>query len=166
MKSNIILIGMPGCGKSTIGEKLAQRLNYDFRDLDDYIVEKENMTIDEMFKRGEDYFRDIESSGVRDIASWNKTVISTGGGVVKRPENTEVLKQNGFIVFIDRPIENIIADVDTDTRPLLKEGRERLYDLLEERYELYKECCNAEIINDSDIDKLIEKLTEIIPLDN
>lgn len=166
MKSNIILVGMPGCGKSTIGEKLAEKLNYDFCDLDDYIVEKEDMTIDQMFEHGEEYFRDIESSGVRDIVNWNKTVIATGGGVIKRLENIDVLKENGFIIFIDRPIEQIISDVDTDIRPLLKDGKERLYNLLEERYELYKNCCNIRVINDSDIDKLIEKITEKIPLNN
>lgn len=162
MKSNIILIGMPGCGKTTIGEDLAKKLDYDFCDLDQHIVEKEKMTIDEMFEKGEDYFRDIESSGVKDICKWENTVIATGGGVVKRQENIDILKENGFIIFIDRPIENIISDVDTDTRPLLKEGKERLYKLLEERYKLYQDCCHIEIINDGELENLIEKLLLIL----
>lgn len=162
MKNNIILVGMPGCGKTTIGKLLAKELNYDFCDLDEYIVSKENMSIDEMFENGENYFRDIESRGVLDASKFMNTVISTGGGVVKREENIEILQQSGFIIFIDRPIENIIADVDTKTRPLLAEGKERLYSLLEERYEKYQKCCNIEVINDSDIDKLIEKLVGIL----
>ena len=162
MKNNIILVGMPGCGKTTIGKMLAKELNYDFCDLDEYIVNKENMSIDEMFKNGENYFRDIESRGVLDASKFKNTVISTGGGVIKREENIEVLQQSGTVIFIDRPIENIIADVDTKSRPLLSEGKEKLYSLLEERYEKYQKCCNIEVINDSDIGKLIEKLVGIL----
>lgn len=162
MKNNIILVGMPGCGKTTIGKMLAKKLDYEFCDLDEYIVKRENMSIDEMFEKGENYFRDIESSGVRDASKFTNTVISTGGGVVKRKENVEILKQSGTIIFIDRPIENIIADVDTESRPLLAQGKERLYSLLEERYEKYQKCCNIEVINDSDIDKLIEKIVRIL----
>ena len=162
MKTNIILVGMPGCGKTTIGQMIAKRLDYDFCDLDEYIVEKENMSIDKMFEKGEDYFRDIESSGVRDIIKMKETVISTGGGVIKRHENIEILQKNGFIIFIDRPIENIISDVDTDSRPLLKEGKDRLYKLLDERYDLYQECCNIEVINDCELDVLIDKIVRLI----
>ena len=162
MKTNIILVGMPGCGKTTIGQMIAEKLDYDFCDLDKYIVEKENMSIDEMFENGEDYFRDTESSGVRDIAQMKKTVISTGGGVIKRRENIKVLQENGFIVFIDRHIENIISDVDTDSRPLLKAGKDRLYKLLDERYDLYQECCNIDVINDCELDLLVEKIVRLI----
>ena len=162
MKSNVILIGMPGCGKTTIGEILAKELSYDFCDLDQYIVEKENMTIDEMFKNGEEYFRDIETKAVKDISKMKDTVIATGGGVVIRPENIEVLREHGFVIFIDRPIEDIISDVDTESRPLLKDGKEKLYKLLDERYKLYRNSCHIEALNDKDIDKLIEKIMRLI----
>ena len=162
MKSNIILVGMPGCGKTTIGKLVAERLGYEFCDLDEYIVVKEKMTIDEMFENGEDYFRDIESSGVRDVSKMKNTVISTGGGVVKRQENIDALKKDGDIIFIDRPLENIISDVDTDSRPLLKDGKDRLYKLFEERYKLYQDCCDIEIVNDCEIDALVEKIVELI----
>lgn len=162
MKSNIILVGMPGCGKTTIGKLMAEKLGYEFCDLDEYIVEKEKMSIDEMFKNGENYFRDIESSGVRDVAKMKNTVISTGGGVVKRQENIDALKIDGYIIFIDRPVENIISDVDTDSRPLLREGKDRLYKLLDERYKLYQNCCDIEIINDCEIDTLVEKIMGLI----
>lgn len=162
MKSNIILVGMPGCGKTTIGKLLAKRLEYEFCDLDEYIINKENMSIDEMFEKGEEYFRDIESRSVFDVSKFKQTVVSTGGGVIKRQENIELLEKSGLIIFIDRPIENIISDVDTDSRPLLKEGKEKLYNLLEERYKFYQECSDIEIINDGDIEKLIEKIAVIL----
>lgn len=162
MTRNIILIGMPGCGKSTIGEVLAKKLSYDFCDLDEYIVEKEDMTIDQMFENGEEYFRDIETNAVKDISKMSNTVIATGGGVVTRPGNIKVLRESGLVIFIDRPIEDIISDVDTESRPLLKDGKERLYKLLDERYKLYKESCHIEVINDCNIDKLIEEIVVMI----
>ncbi len=159
---NIILVGMPGCGKSTIGKLLAEKLEYEFCDLDDYIIEKENMSIEEMFEKGEEYFRDIESEAVRDACSFERTVISTGGGVVTREENIKNLKENGFIIFLDRPIENIIADVETDSRPLLKDGIDKLYDLLEDRYEIYRSACNIDIINDSDVTDLVDRIVRLL----
>ncbi|AFS78235.1 shikimate kinase AroK [Gottschalkia acidurici 9a] len=125
MKKSIVLIGMPGCGKTTIGEKLAIKLGYEFCDIDKYIVEKEKKSIDEMFEHGEEYFRDVESNGVEDVSKKEKVVISTGGGVVKRERNIRALKENGIIIFINRPIENIVSDVDVEKRPLLKDGKEK-----------------------------------------
>lgn len=161
MKKNIILVGMPGCGKSTIGKLLAEKLDYKFCDLDEYVVQKEKMSIDEMFLRGEEYFRDKESEAVRDACNFNKTVIATGGGVITRQENIENLKKNGFIIFLDRPIDEIISDVDTESRPLLKDGTDKLYALLEDRYEMYRNCCDIEIVNDSEIEGLVERIVRL-----
>lgn len=158
MKKNIVLIGMPGCGKTTIGETLAEKLNYKFCDIDRYIVEMENTSIDEMFEHGEDYFRDIETKGVKRVSEMDSAVIATGGGVVTRQENIAYLKRNGIVIFIDRDIENIIQDIDTQSRPLLKDGQERLYKLLEERYKLYQDYSDIRVVNDGDIDSVVEKI--------
>lgn len=162
MKKNVIIVGMPGCGKTTVGKLLAEKLHYSFCDLDEHIVEKEQMSIDEMFAKGEDYFRDIESKGVLDACDFKETVISTGGGVVTRTENIENLKRCGFIIFLDRPIENIISDVDIESRPLLKNGAERLYKLLDDRCEMYKSCCDVEIINDSDVEDVVDRIVRLV----
>ena len=69
-----------------------------------------------------------------------KIIISTGGGVVKRKENIDFFKEKGIIIFIDRSVEDIINDIDTNSRPLLKDGISKLYNLYSERYNLYKDC--------------------------
>ena len=104
---NIVLIGMPGCGKSTIGEILAEKLEMFFLDIDTYIEESTNHTITEIFKNGEPAFRDIEAKVVIELSKKSPAVISTGGGVIKRYENIINLKRNGLIIYINRPIKDI-----------------------------------------------------------
>lgn len=136
---NIVLIGMPGCGKTTIGKLLSKELKLNYCDIDCYIEEKEKRSIKELFENGEDYFRDLESKACIELASKKNTVISAGGGVIKRKNNIDILKEQGVIVFIDRPVENIISDINISARPLLKDGTDKVYKLYEERYTLYKE---------------------------
>jgi shikimate kinase len=147
---NIVLTGIMGCGKTTIGRMLAEKLCIEFIDLDRYIEEKWG-SITELFQKGEEYFRDIESLAVSEVSGKNGVVIATGGGVVKRMENVAALKKNGIIFFIDRPLENILSDVDISDRPLLKEGKERLIQIFNERYNLYISTCDVHIRNTKDI---------------
>ena len=133
-KSNIVLIGMPMSGKSTIGHKLKEAFNKEFIDIDKEIVDKENKTINEIFEiYGEDYFRKLENELYTEYSKKNGLIISTGGGIVKNIDSIYKLKQNGLVVFIDRKIEKMIIN---NHRPLskTKEDIERLY---KERYELY-----------------------------
>lgn len=133
-KKNIVLIGMPGSGKTTIGKILAEKLSKNFIDTDDVIREKYG-DISEIFrKHGEVYFRDTEEQIIKEVSSLNGTVIATGGGAVLRTENVRRLKQNGTVIFLDRLLENIIP---TDDRPLSKD-REALQKRYNERYEIYK----------------------------
>lgn len=155
---NIVLIGMPGCGKSTIGKELADKLGIKFCDLDEYIVENTGKSIPEIFKCGEDHFRKIESKAVVEVSGVYPQVIATGGGVVKNSENIHRLKKNGVIIFINRPIEKIFTDVDILSRPLLTSGKEKIYKLYEERYPLYKKYCDYEIINDGTSDEARDKI--------
>ncbi|MCT4607441.1 MAG: shikimate kinase [Marinisporobacter sp.] len=155
---NIVLIGMPGCGKTTIGKLLAEKIHERFCDMDEYIEEKTKKSIPEIFKEGEESFRVIERKAVEEISKQSSMVISTGGGVVKSFINIENLKRNGRIIFINRDIENIVADIDTSNRPLVKAGKEKLYKLYEERIDLYKKYCDAEVINDATLEKVIEEI--------
>lgn len=161
MAKNIVLIGMPGCGKTTIGKILAKELSMKFYDMDDYIEKKTNQKISELFEKGEEYFRDIESSVCEELAKKESSIISTGGGVIKRKENIDFLKKNGVIIFIDRPVDNIIGDVDISRRPLLKEGKEKVLKLYEERYSLYKAHADKIVINNSDICVTKENIIDI-----
>ena len=161
-KDIILLIGMPGCGKSTIGKLLAEKLNYNFCDMDKYIEEREGKTIKDIFLLGEDAFRNIESEVCIELSNLKKTVIASGGGIVKRKENIKVFKDNFTIIFIDRPVENIIKDININDRPLLQEGREKLYKLYNERYNLYNNFCHYKIFNDKSIDDTLDNICIIV----
>ncbi|MGN0143994.1 MAG: shikimate kinase [Clostridium sp.] len=164
MKSKIVIIGMPGSGKTTIGKILGEKLNLKFYDMDEYIQETRSKTIMELFEKGEDYFRDIETEACKELAQKKGILISTGGGVVKRKENIDILKEDSIIIFLDRPVEKILEDVDVSKRPLLKDGKEKLLKLYKERYDLYREAADKIIVNDTTMDSVIDKFREIIGL--
>ncbi len=162
LSKNIVLIGMPGCGKTTIGKILSERLEAKFLDIDKYIEKYNEKSITEIFQQGEEYFRNIERKAVLKISKEKNCVISTGGGVIKNYLNMEDLKKNGIIIFIDRPIESIAKDVNMSNRPLLKQGIENLYNIFEERYELYKKYCDFYIINQGSIKVAVESILEVV----
>ncbi|HAQ40318.1 MAG TPA: shikimate kinase [Clostridiales bacterium] len=147
MNGNIVIIGMPGSGKTTVGSLVSKKLEMKFIDMDEYIARKENKSIPAMFAISEEYFRNAETECAKEVSKESSTVISTGGGVIKRKENMDYLKQNSVIVFLNRPIEKIIADIDTETRPLLKESISNIHMLYSERIYLYKKYCHIEILN-------------------
>lgn len=159
---NIVIIGMPGSGKTTIGYLVSKKLNMNFVDMDTYIEKKENKTISDMFKFGEEYFRSKETECAKELKSVSSTVIATGGGIVKKQENMESLKYNSLVIFLNRPIENIISDIDINTRPLLKENIENLYNLYNTRIHLYKNYCDFEILNDKTIEDAVQNIIDKI----
>jgi shikimate kinase len=160
MGRNIVLIGMPGAGKTTIGKMLYEKLDLKFVDVDEFIVEESGKTIPELFDVSESHFRDVESRAVKKLSMGNSSIIATGGGVIKKKENIEELKKQGIIVFIDRPLKNIAGDVEISKRPLLKDGVQKLYDLYDERYELYKKHSDFHIMNDCEIEDVANKIIE------
>lgn len=162
MEKNIVLIGMPGCGKSTIGKVLSERLNKSFCDVDKYIEETTKQSILDIFKSGEPHFRAIEEKAIEVISCNINQVISAGGGVVVTENNIINLKKNGVIIFINRPLENIISDIDMESRPLLKEGIDKLEKTYKNRIHLYKGYSDFEILNDSTLEDVILDIEVLI----
>ncbi len=158
MSKNIVIIGMPGSGKTTTGKLVAEKLNRKFIDMDDYMVSYDGKSIKEMFSISENHFRDIESKCSVILGKLSSLVIASGGGLVKRKENIDALKENSIIIFLNRPVENIIKDIDASTRPLLADGKERLYTLYNERIQLYKSYCDIEIINEDTIETAVDQI--------
>ena len=158
-RDKVVLIGMPGCGKTTFGKVLANELKYNFIDMDDYVEEISNKSIKDLFAESEDVFRNWETEACRQLVNKKKVIISSGGGVIKKSENINILKKESIIVFIDRPVDNIAKDVEVSTRPLLKDGKEALYKLYDERYELYKNAADIIIVNNGFIKDVINKCT-------
>ena len=148
LKDKVVLIGMPGCGKTTIGKILAKELNYNFYDMDSYIEEIAEKTVKELFAQGEEIFRTWETKACKELSKKKRAIISSGGGVIKKSINTDILRREGIILFIDRPTEMILEDVDVASRPLLNGGKEKIYALYDERYELYKDAADEIIANE------------------
>ena len=145
-KRNIVLSGMPASGKSTVGKLVADHLGRELIDTDRLIVEREGH-IPTIFKeKGERYFRDLETSVIKEVAALSGKVISLGGGAVMRPENVEALRHNGAIFFIDRSPEYLIP---TDDRPLA-DKKEKILRLYKKRIDTYMS--TADFIIDGDCD--------------
>lgn len=141
-KENIVLIGMPGCGKTTVGRKLANSTNLRFVDVDEEIIKIINMPIKDYFKKyGEEAFRDIESQVIKEVSKSTNCVISTGGGSILRKENINALKQNGTIYFLDRDINKLVT---TSSRPL-SSNYDDLKKRYDERYHIYRSACDVRI---------------------
>lgn len=146
-KQNIVLIGMPSCGKTTVGKMLAEQLGRELIDTDELVAARIGGSIADYIRReGEDSFRNIESEVIREISNSSGCIISTGGGAVLRRENVKYLRQNGVVVFLDRALDNLLA---TDDRPL-SASREALKKRYEERYHIYR--ASADIVIDANVD--------------
>ena len=138
---NILLIGMPSCGKTSMGKMLAEKLKRDFYDTDKLIEVEEGKTIPEIFEeKGEIYFRNLESKIIKSLSKKNGIVIATGGGTPIREENRDYISQNSLVIYLNRDLENL----ETSGRPLSK-NLENLKRLYEERKEIYEGLANIEI---------------------
>lgn len=154
-KENIVLIGMPSSGKSTVGRLLADKLGRKFYDTDTLAEERIGMSISEYFlKFGEATFRTEEQEAVRDVCKNTCSVISTGGGAVLRSENVRNLKKNGKLFFIDRPLEALMPSED---RPLAS-NRRAITQRYEERYEIYKAAADVVIPAECEVDEVAERI--------
>ena len=152
---NIVLIGMPSSGKSTVGRALAERLGKRFADSDALVTERIGMPIADYFaQRGEAAFREREQEAVADLAATGGQVIATGGGAILRPENVTALRRSGRLVFLDRSPEKLIATAD---RPLASD-REALRRRYEERYDLYYAAADLHIDGDGTVEETAQRI--------
>lgn len=159
---NIVLVGMPGSGKTSIGKAVARRERRKYVDSDAEIVASEGRAITEIFaEKGEEYFRKKEKQTLFLLGSQNGMVISTGGGAVLDRENYYSLKANGRIYYLEREI----TDLATRGRPL-STGTEALKKLLEQREPLYKAFADVTVENDGDFFSCVDKILEDIASEN
>lgn len=161
---NIVFIGMMGSGKSVIGKRVAEILGLDFIDTDNYI-EKLHGKIEDIFeKQGETAFREIERAAVLEIAEKDKTVISTGGGVVLRSDNITALSKNSKVVFLKASPETLFERVKNSNRPLLRTGGlQRIRDILAKRYPLYEKYATVSVDTDClSVDECAKKVIETL----
>ena len=155
---NIVLIGMPGCGKSTFGKRLAKKMGRSFYDADTVLEEREARTIKDFFAESEDAFRAAETRTLAYLAELEGVVIATGGGAVKRAENMELMKRKGVVVFLDRKPEQILDNIEGDARPLLAADKQRIFKLYEERIDLYRKYADKIITNSGDFGRTLAAL--------
>lgn len=153
---NLTLIGMPGCGKTTVGRLLAARLGRELADTDALVEEEAGCTIPELFAReGEEAFRRLEHQALRRVGKRSGLVIATGGGVVTRPENLDPLRENSTVIFLRRALDQL----PTQGRPISQSGDlERLYRL---RLPLYRAAADLEVDNlgpEDAADEIIRRL--------
>ena len=159
----LVLIGLSGAGKSSIGARLAKRLGTSFVDMDVLIEERIGQTISSFFEQyGEAAFRDMEQDVLQEVLIQNYGVIATGGGTIVREQSREALKEKARVIYLDATIEELHNRLRNDnTRPMLKGADlvERLRLLSSQRDHLYKECAHF-IVNSCNqhMDALVESL--------
>ena len=154
-KMNLVLIGMPGCGKSTIARKLAEISGRPAVDIDQRIVERIGMPIRDFFaQQGEARFRQIEAEILAEVTLQTGQIIATGGGIVKDWENVRRLRQSGKVYFLDRSLDQL----ETDPSRPLSSSREALRQLYDQRIDLYRAACDQQIENNGSADQTARRL--------
>ena len=154
---NIAIIGMPGCGKTSVGKALAKKLGRTFVETDDLIPQRAGKSIPDLFREdGEEAFRKIETEVLSDCAKQSGVVLATGGGVVTRPENLPLLRQNSVIVFLRRELQAL----PLDGRPLSQ--KYGVQQLAKERLPLYRAWCDWEIESTGVIEETAERIAKTV----
>lgn len=162
---NIILVGFMGTGKTTIAMKLSHRLNMSYVSIDDLIEKKEKATINEIFtKKGEEYFRDVESGVLKDACNERNLIIDTGGGIVLRDENWTAMKSCGIIICLQAD-ENAIMERTKKYkhRPLLnvEDPKLKIRNLLAKRTPFYSKADHCIDTGNLTVKQVVDKIVEI-----
>lgn len=167
MEKNVVLIGFMGSGKTSVGKKLSIDLKREFIDMDDFIVNKEGMSINDIFeKKGESYFRGLEKELCVRFSEPKSKIIATGGGVIKNDDNVANLKKGGIVVYLKSSPKQIAYNLRYDnSRPLLAGGNKekKIALLMAEREPTYNKCADVIIdVSNLNIDETIEKIKDVI----
>jgi shikimate kinase len=148
---NIVITGLAGSGKSSLGQMVAERLGMTFVDIDAMIESLEGRSITDIFAQdGEEYFRDVETACALKSSQIENAVLSTGGGMILREENMVALRKTGLCFFIDRAPEYILKNVDLSGRPLLADDFRKIFDQRRNRIHLYTKYADLIVKNDED----------------
>ncbi len=162
--SNIVLIGMPGCGKSTVGVILAKTLGIGFVDTDLIIQQREKRLLQEIIDNdGIEKFLDCEAGAVKSL-NCDFCVVATGGSVVFREESMSHLKENGKIIFLDVSLDEIKSRLDNiNTRGVAAEKTQTIDDIYNQRYPLYKKYADYILdLNNSNVEETVEKISKLL----
>lgn len=159
LKSNIYLVGPMGAGKSTIGRVLAAELHLGFRDSDKVIEDRTGADIPWIFDmEGEEGFRDRESAVLEELSKGQDIVIATGGGIILRPRNREIMRSSGYVCYLTASIEQLVERTARDKkRPLLQveNPRQKIIDLVALRDPLYTAAADFVINTDRRSPKIV-----------
>lgn len=160
-RKNITLCGFMGCGKTTIGKQLSQKIFYKFIDTDEYIEQMQKIPVEQIFvNSGESYFRSLEKKAVEELSKLNGYVISTGGGTLKDAQNVEEIKKHSKIIYINTDFDSCYDRIkDCSLRPILNMATaEQLRELYEERKLLYSSVCDYEVFNNGQVSNCISTI--------
>jgi len=165
---NLILIGFMGTGKSAVGRRLSARLRRRRFDTDQWITREAGMSIPEIFERfGESAFRDLETQAAREVAGSRRLVVSTGGGIMGRDENVDLLRSNGLLVCLKaRPDVILARTAPWESRPMLRttpDPRQAVEDLLAARAERYALADRTVDTSDLSLDQVVEEICAGLP---
>ena len=161
---HIFLIGMQGCGKSSLGKRVARETGTPFADTDAIVAQSAGGTVNDFFARyGEEKFRIAETNALAMLTRARPMIISTGGGSVMNPVNRHIMRSWGWIVWIDRPLEEILGDIKLDRRPDLRDGGlaevERSY---REQMPVYRNLADVTVKNNQGYHMAVYVLSRLI----
>ena len=160
---NIILIGMMGCGKTTLGTLLAEKLNRTLVDTDALIVEREGRSINEIFaNHGEGYFREREQDVSEELGQMQDLIIACGGGLPMQEACMAALKQNGTVIWLRRDPGETYDTMDNSARPLAQQGRQDFLDRFAQREPVYRSCADLVIKDFSSPEITLNKILEAL----
>lgn len=149
LNRHVYIIGMPGSGKSSLGRRVASNLGLPFIDTDQRIEQSVGCSTSDIFAHyGEQAFRNAETNMLIELSREQGSIVSTGGGLVLRDVNREIMRNTGVIVLLDRPLEEIMGDIKLNRRPLLaQKGLDEVERLYHERIDLYRKAADATLDN-------------------